>query len=52
MKPVGLASKDNYFDPLSSGSIAIRPQYVVVSFEYQAFGIHREAVRLALLIRF
>jgi hypothetical protein len=35
MKPVASASKDNYFDPLSSGSHAAQPQYLV-AFELTA----------------
>ena len=29
MKPFAVASKDNYFDPLSSGSSEYQPQYLV-----------------------
>jgi hypothetical protein len=35
MKPVASASKDNYFGPLSSGSRATDPQYLV-AFELTA----------------
>ena len=35
MKPVASASKDNYFGPLSSGSRATNPQYLV-AFELTA----------------